>query len=54
MQTLEDNTVTLRERDTTAQLRVPIAELALLIRDMCEGRLLWQALLDSKKYPLHQ
>jgi hypothetical protein len=28
--------------------------LAVLIRDMCEGRLLWQALLGSKKYLLHQ
>lgn len=46
--------MTLRERDTTAQLRVPIAELALLIRDLCEGRQAWQALLDSKKYPHHQ
>jgi glycyl-tRNA synthetase len=53
-QTLENDTVTLRERDTTAQLRVPIAELALLIRDLCEGRQAWQALLDSKKYPHHQ
>lgn len=53
-QTLEDKTVTLRERDTTAQLRVPMADVATVIRDLCEGRLNWQKLLDSKEYPLHQ
>jgi len=52
--TLEDKTVTLRERDTTVQLRVPIAEVAALIRDLCEGRLVWKDILDSNKYPRHQ
>jgi glycyl-tRNA synthetase len=52
-QTIENDTVTLRERDTTTQLRVPISEVAPLIRDLCEGRLTWQSLLESQKYPLH-
>lgn len=46
--------MTLRERDTTVQLRVPITEVASVIRDLCEGRLAWQTILEAKKYPLHQ
>ena len=34
-QTVEDGTVTLRERDSMAQKRVPIADLPKLLRELC-------------------
>jgi glycyl-tRNA synthetase len=37
--TLEDDTVTVRERDTTAQRRVPTADLADVLADLAAGRL---------------
>ena len=36
--TLEDGTVTLRERDTSGQVRVPGTSVAAMIRDLIEGR----------------
>ena len=33
----EDNCVTLRERDTQEQVRVPIADVALLVHDLCKA-----------------
>jgi len=36
--TLEDDTVTLRERDSTAQARVPLARIPDLVRDLLDGR----------------
>eukprot|EP01089_Gocevia_fonbrunei_P015541 TRINITY_DN4567_c0_g1_i5.p1 TRINITY_DN4567_c0_g1~~TRINITY_DN4567_c0_g1_i5.p1 ORF type:complete len:451 (-),score=130.07 TRINITY_DN4567_c0_g1_i5:32-1384(-) len=49
--TLQDDTVTLRERDTTVQIRVPISELARLIVDLVEGRRQWKDVATS--YPVH-
>merc|ERR1711988_1593646 len=46
---LEDNTVTLRERDSTVQIRIPVIEVARQLLEICEGRLKWSALLE--KYP---
>jgi len=42
--TLEDGTVTLRERDSTAQVRVASSGLAATLRDLIEGRTDFQAL----------
>jgi glycyl-tRNA synthetase len=46
-QTVDDGTVTLRERDTTEQIRVPLEKVAQLIRDLCDSKITWQALLAS-------
>lgn len=37
--TLKDKTVTLRDRDSMAQVRVPVAKLPEMIRDLIQGRL---------------
>lgn len=37
--TLEDNTVTIRDRDTTEQIRVPIKELNKVINNLIEGKI---------------
>jgi glycyl-tRNA synthetase len=45
--------VTLRERDTTEQVRVPIPELVPVLRDLCDtqsGDLDWDTM--KKKYPI--
>jgi hypothetical protein len=45
--------VTLRERDTTEQVRVPIAELIAVVKDLCDqqfGTLDWKAM--KAKYPV--
>lgn len=48
-QTVEDRTVTVRERDTMAQVRVPLADVARLIADLAaEGRT-WAQVRDA--YP---
>merc|ERR1712046_515403 len=48
-QTLDDNTVTLRERDVMEQLRVPLDGLAELVRDICAGESDWKA--AKAKFP---
>eukprot|EP01133_Synstelium_polycarpum_P002650 gene2650-3056_t len=48
--TPEDDTITLRERDTTAQVRVPINEIAQLLKQLCENTIVWSDVLA--KYPL--
>lgn len=49
-QTAEDNTVTLRERDSTQQIRISKDDVTPLIYDMCHGRTTFQdAML---KYPI--
>ncbi|KAL6070514.1 glycine--tRNA ligase [Balamuthia mandrillaris] len=53
-QTVEDETVTLRERETLKQLRVPIAELASVVQSIVEGRTTWEEVLASGKYPLQE
>ncbi|EFN58464.1 hypothetical protein CHLNCDRAFT_34068 [Chlorella variabilis] len=48
-QTVEDSTATLRERDSTAQVRVPLAELPALVRRLTDMELSWQEV--AAKYP---
>ena len=40
-QTVQDQTVTLRERDSTQQVRLPIAQLASVLADLIERRCQW-------------
>merc|ERR1712217_64366 len=40
--TLEDSTVTMRERDSMEQIRLPLSVAADLIRDLCSGATLWK------------
>merc|ERR1712232_1039136 len=47
--TLEDNTVTLRERDSCDQIRLPLAEVADLVASICSCRRTWAEV--SKQYP---
>lgn len=46
---LPDKTVTLRERDTTEQVRVPIAELANVLLELIDETTTWEKV--QKKYP---
>lgn len=48
-QTVEDGTATLRERDSMAQVRVPTAELAGVVRQLVDSELSWAAV--AAKYP---
>jgi len=48
-ETVNDQTVTLRERDSTKQVRVKISEVALLIKHLVEGKVTWEQTWD--KYP---
>ncbi|KAL4457919.1 hypothetical protein ABPG75_012784 [Micractinium tetrahymenae] len=48
-QTVEDSTATLRERDSTAQVRVPLAELPGLVRRLTDMELTWEEV--AAKYP---
>lgn len=43
------NTVTLRERDTKEQLRIPLDNIGAIVRDLSKGNLTWKQL--SEKYP---
>jgi len=47
--TLEDKTVTIRERDTTQQVRVPIKEAVLILAQLLTETMTWQEAYD--KYP---
>lgn len=47
--TMEDDTVTLRERDTMAQIRLPLADVPALVRNLCAGETTWEAV--AKIYP---
>jgi len=47
--TLEDNAVTVRERDTMAQERVPGDEVARLLRRLVDGEVTWEEV--AAKYP---
>ncbi|KAK9823739.1 hypothetical protein WJX72_005053 [[Myrmecia] bisecta] len=51
-QTLADNTVTMRERDTTAQVRVPVPEVPQLLRQLSDMTTTWQTVQD--RYPAQQ
>jgi len=48
--TLKDDTVTLRERDTTKQIRIPIKEVAPVLRRLCDALTTWEQVLTS--FPL--
>lgn len=48
-QTLEDSTVTLRERDTCAQVRMPSLEVATVVRKLVDGKLVWKDV--QARYP---
>jgi len=50
--TLTTDTVTLRERDSCLQVRLPTNEVANLVRNLCEGRVSWEQ--TMKKYPVLQ
>jgi glycyl-tRNA synthetase len=50
--TIKDDTVTLRERDSMQQVRVPIADLANLLNDLIDDEISWAQV--TKKYPLQQ
>ncbi|OEH79924.1 glycyl-tRNA synthetase [Cyclospora cayetanensis] len=49
-QSLEDNGVTLRERDSMQQVRIPAAEAPARVSELCRGELLWKDILN--RYPL--
>lgn len=53
-QTAEDGTATLRERDSMAQVRVPVAEIPALLRALVDGKKTWaavQALFPAQEPP---
>jgi glycyl-tRNA synthetase len=43
------HTVTLRERDSTIQVRVPVSEIASMLASLTNGSLKWEAVVA--KYP---
>eukprot|EP00415_Alexandrium_ostenfeldii_P001513 UN1513 len=47
--TMEDGTVTLRERDTMWQIRLPLSHVAELVRNLSTGEASWEAVFP--KYP---
>eukprot|EP01113_Clastostelium_recurvatum_P017001 TRINITY_DN1990_c0_g1_i1.p1 TRINITY_DN1990_c0_g1~~TRINITY_DN1990_c0_g1_i1.p1 ORF type:complete len:665 (+),score=201.97 TRINITY_DN1990_c0_g1_i1:95-1996(+) len=47
--TLKDDTVTLRERDTTKQIRIPISEVAPTLQRLCDATITWETVCE--KYP---
>jgi glycyl-tRNA synthetase len=49
--TPKDRTVTLRERDTTKQVRVKIDEIATVIRKLCDNTINWSTVLQT--YPAY-
>jgi glycyl-tRNA synthetase len=51
-QTAQDDTVTLRERDSCLQIRIPKDDVTPLIYDMCHGRTSWEK--ATQKYPMVQ
>eukprot|EP00816_Leptocylindrus_hargravesii_P003166 CAMPEP_0196823322 /NCGR_PEP_ID=MMETSP1362-20130617/86987_1 /TAXON_ID=163516 /ORGANISM="Leptocylindrus danicus, Strain CCMP1856" /LENGTH=704 /DNA_ID=CAMNT_0042203153 /DNA_START=23 /DNA_END=2137 /DNA_ORIENTATION=+ len=51
-ETLENNTVTLRERDSMAQVRMPKNDVSTVIGAMVHGKMSWEKVLG--KYPLVQ
>lgn len=48
-QSLKDNTVTLRERDSMAQIRIPMYDVAEVLRSLVEGHKQWEEVADA--YP---
>jgi glycyl-tRNA synthetase len=52
--TVKHDTVTLRERDSMKQIRVPISELANLVASLTTGERDWASVVASGVYPLQQ
>jgi glycyl-tRNA synthetase len=50
--TLENGTVTLRERDSTHQIRLPKSDVTMLIFKFCHGKITWDQ--AKEQYPLVQ
>jgi len=50
--TATDDTITLRERDSMKQIRIPINEVAPVLKQLCEATTTWQQVLG--KYPLYE
>jgi len=48
--TANDDTITLRERDTMTQVRIPINEVAPVLKQLCDATLTWVQV--TEKYPL--
>ncbi|KAJ1767346.1 Glycine--tRNA ligase 1, mitochondrial [Coemansia sp. RSA 1843] len=48
-QTADDNTVTLRERDTTKQIRGTIDEIIIIVKDLVSDSITWDSVLASHK-----
>jgi glycyl-tRNA synthetase len=48
-QSAQDNTITLRERDSTKQIREKIEVIVELLKELCEGKTTWAEV--STKYP---
>jgi len=51
-ETLSQNTVTLRERDSCAQVRIPINDLLPVVKSIVERKLTWECV--TRKYPIVQ
>jgi glycyl-tRNA synthetase len=52
-QSIQDGTVTLRERDSMAQIRLPAADVGPLLHDLCWGRKTWQGVQGSFEAVTH-
>lgn len=50
--TLNDDTVTVRERDSMSQVRVPIKDVPVVLKDLCELRITWKDM--QSQYPAQQ
>eukprot|EP00929_Paragymnodinium_shiwhaense_P115549 TRINITY_DN84508_c0_g1_i1.p1 TRINITY_DN84508_c0_g1~~TRINITY_DN84508_c0_g1_i1.p1 ORF type:complete len:629 (+),score=184.91 TRINITY_DN84508_c0_g1_i1:67-1953(+) len=48
---LKDDCVTLRERDTMVQIRLPVREVGDVVHDLCRGAKTWEMM--QEKYPKH-
>lgn len=46
-QTVEDKTVTLRERDSMLQVRVPVADVAQVVRNLVDGETSWEEVYEQ-------
>ena len=44
---MEDSTVTLRERDSTAQVRIAKADVAAVVRQLSDASLTWSQVQDT-------
>lgn len=50
-ETLTDDSVTLREIESTKQIRVPIRELVTLVQDLIEGEITFLDIIAQNKFP---